>query len=47
MKTQDFYHYLLDLLNNPTKFQLNWIRTETLQLNLLDIAVTLIYIEGH
>ena len=26
------FHYLLDLLNNPTKFQHNWIRTQNFQL---------------
>ena len=30
---------ILDLLNNSTKFQLNWIRTLNLQLHLIAIAV--------
>ena len=29
--------YLLHLLNNPTRFQLNWIRTLNFQLKLLDM----------
>ena len=37
-KKQLYIHYLL---NNPTKFQLNWIRTQNFQLKLFDIDVTL------
>ena len=40
-------HYLLDLMKNPTKFQLNWIRTQSFQLKLFDTAVTLKYGQGQ
>ena len=42
-----YIHYLFDLLNNPTKFQLNWKRTQNSQLKLFDTAVTLKYGPGH
>ena len=38
---------LLDLLDNPTTFQLNWIRTQNFQSKLFDIVVTLKYGQGH
>ena len=38
---------MLDLLNNPTKFQLTWIRTQDFQLKLIDIAVNLKYGQDH
>ena len=34
-------HDLLNVLNNPTKFQLNQIRTKKIQLKLFDTVVTL------
>ena len=34
-------------MNNHTKFQLNWIRTQNFQLKLFDNAVTLKYNQGH
>ena len=40
-------HYILDLLNNPTKFQFNGITTQNFQLKLFDIAVTLKYVKGN
>ena len=43
-KSEKYYiHNLLDLLNNPTKFQLKWIRIQSFQLTLFNIAVTLKY----
>ena len=36
-----YIHYLLGLLNNPTKFKHNRIRTYNFQLKLFDIAVSL------
>ena len=42
-----YIHYPLHLLNNPTKFQLNRIRTQDFQLKLFDSAVTLKYSQGH
>ena len=44
---QWYIHYLLDFLNNPTKFQLNWIRIQNVQLKLFNTAVTLKYGQGH
>ena len=35
------------LLNNTTKFQPDWLRTQTFQLKLFNIAVTLEYGQGH
>ena len=35
------------MINNHTKFPLNWIRTRNSKLKLLDTAVTLIYNQGH
>ena len=37
-----FFNHLFGL-NNPTKFQVNWIRTQNFQLKLFNIAVTLKY----
>ena len=39
-----YIHYLLDLLQNPTKFQLVLIKTQNFQLKLFNIAVTLKYV---
>ena len=44
---QWYINHLLDLLNKPTKFQLNWIRAHNFQFKLFDIAVTLKYGQGH
>ena len=41
-----YVHYWLEVLNNPTKFQLNWIRTQTFQLKLFSTAVTWKYGQG-
>ena len=46
--THTHIHDLLEVLNNPTKFQLNWIRTTTKnQLKLFNNAVTLKYNQGQ
>ena len=42
-----YIHYLLDLLNDPTKFKHSWIRTQNFHLKLFDTAVTLKYGQGH
>ena len=42
-----YIQYLLDLLNNPTKFKLSWIKTQIFQLKLFDTAVMLKYGQGH
>ena len=39
--------YLLDLITSPTKFQINWTRTQIFQLKQFDIAVTLKYSQGN
>ena len=47
-KTKQWHiHGLLDVVNNPTKFQLNQIGTYNFQLKLFDTAVTLKYNQGH
>ena len=39
-----YIHYVLDLLNNPAKFQLNRVRTQNFNLlKVFDIAVSLKY----
>ena len=42
-----YIHDLLEVLNNPTKFKLNRIRTYNFQLQLFDTAVTLKSSQGH
>ena len=42
-----YIHDILDILNKPTEFQLDQIRTSTFQLKLFDTAVTLKYGQGH
>ena len=42
-----YIQYLLDLLQNPTKFQLNGYERAIFQLKLYDITVTLKYGQGH
>ena len=46
-KKQQYIHYLLDLLNSDTEFELNWIRMQHFQIKLCDIAVSLKYGHGH
>ena len=45
LKREKKKRYINDLLdfvfNNPKNFELNWIRTENIQLKLFDKAVTL------
>ena len=38
-----YIHFLLDLLNNPEKFQLNWIRPQNFLLKLFYTAMTFTY----
>ena len=40
-------HYPLGLLNNPTKFKFNLIRTQHFQLKLFNVSATLKYGHGH
>ena len=47
VKNSEYIHYLLDLLNKPTKFQPKWLRTQNYFLKLFDVAVTLKYGHGH
>ena len=42
-KKRRYIHDLLDVINNCTKFQVNWIRTSNFQFKLLNTAVTLKY----
>ena len=42
-----YIHALHNLLNNPKKFQLNYMRTSHFQLKLFDTPVTLEYGQGH
>ena len=37
--------FIIYILNNPTKFQLNWIRTQNFHLKLFDIAAYLLKLE--
>ena len=46
-KKQWYNHYLLDLLNNLTKFPLNQIRTQHFELKLFNDAVPLKYGQGQ
>ena len=45
-QTRWYIHDLFDVLNNPMKFQLKWIRTQNFQLNLFDTPVILKYGQG-
>ena len=47
MKNGGILIIYLTYFNNPTKFQLNWMRTQSFQLKLFDIAVTLKYGQGQ
>ena len=47
VKNSGILHILLNLFNNPTKFQFTWIGTQNFQLKPFNTAVTLKYGQGH
>ena len=46
-QTVRFIHDILDVLNNPMKFQLNQIRMIIFQVKLFDTAMSMKYGQGH